>query len=351
MRRRTGFALFALLAAGSVLAGTAVLPPGAVLIDAGTAKPDAAQVAMAAGAVLARAAAGDADGAFAALRRIEDPLRFELTAARVVAALQEAPGAGAPALLAKLEGVPPRVFRRHEETAADWFLPVFDIAAKARSARLLLERRTRREAWLARLAADPKAALAAGAKHGEDPALVDAIAQASPALIARLVEAAAKADAALPSAAQAALAARSGDAHAWRLALRESRPLDVLPLFARVDTALGDAEARAWLQEAAAHPAYASAAAMAATRLAGTEALAALDSAEQGAEAAAVLAQRPDAIELAERALADPSASPTRLAHLVLMLRLIDDAAARARLQALRDDPRLPAAVRAELQR
>ena len=348
--RHWGWVLFCLLASAAS-AGTSVLPDGAVLIDAAAVKPDAAALAVDAGAVLAKAAAGDSDAAFAALQGIDDPLRFELTAARVVESLQAAPVPGGDALLAKLESIAPRVFLRHAETASDWFLPAFDVAGKARSARLLLARNARRDAWLARLAADPKAAIPQAAKKADSDALAAAIGRASPALLARLVDETAKADAALPSAAQTALAERSRDVRAWRLALAKSEPVDVLPLFAKAHTVLGDAQARAWLQDAASDPVYASAAAMALLALSDAAAYAALDDAGQGAEAAATLAQRPDVVTLADRLLADPAASPRRVANIALMLRLADSDEARARLQRLREDPRLPAHVRAELQR
>jgi hypothetical protein len=379
--RSTILAVAGWLACGMAWAGIGSLPAGAVLIDATTPKPAAAALAIDAGEILALAQANRAEAAFARLSAIDDPLRFELTAARVIERLQVQPGQGGPELLDRIAEVPVRVFMRQPETAAEWFVPVFDLPAKAASAQRMLVRAARRAHWIEALRSDPKSVVAYAKRrppaaektsppptqpaayfaHGEDESdpiasaqiatLAEAIRQAPPALVARLAEEIAAQKDALESPVQAALAARSADPRMWELALRDGEPVDVLPLFALAGSALGEAEARAWLRQAAAYPVYASTAAMAAMQLGGGDPMAALDSAERGAEAAAALARRPDAIELAERGLAEPAAAPTRLANLVLLLRLVDNEAARARLRALREDPRLPDAVRAELQR
>lgn len=443
MRRVIAIVLGCLWGAACI-AATATLPPGAVLIDAATPKPDAAALAVDAGAIVSRARGGDIDGAFAQLQAIDDPLRFELTAARVIEALPLSPSAPGYDLLARFEGVPPRVFRRHEETAADWFLPVFDLAAKARGRRDLAVTAGRAQQWLdafdedAMQAAKRASDLArAPATHGGPPlppgtlashapgdidvmraaklrALPEAIRRATPAQVARIADAVARRKAPLDSPAQAALARRSGDARMWTLALQHAAPVDVLPLFAQASASLGEKAARAWLADAARQPDYASAAALALARLeaagafpapdqsdtgdardprsagnAGDAADAgdagdagkagdaggaggavdadgvksaadaaspaalvdALDDPAHGAEAATVLADAPDALAIADRLIADASSGPTRLLNVALMLRLSGSDAARTRLDALRDDTRLPAHVRTELQR
>ena len=341
-------------------AGTRVLPPDAVLVDATTTKPDAARLAIAAGEVLARVDAGDAEGAFARLSAIADPVAFELAAARVVEALMARPRPAGERLLAKLEAIPVRVFHRHEETAADWFLPLVDVAARARSARRVIAANAARDAALAALTADPVATVVAAStsKRADDESMAAAIALLSQDKVDVLAAAVANRDATLASPPLVQLALRSAHAPVWMQALERAAPQDVLPLFAAVDTVLADADALAWLQAAAQDARYTSAAVMATGRLATTsrEASAALDAylgrTDTGPSAAAALALHAGPAFLADidRRLAK-TGDALRVQHLALALRLADTPAAEARLRALRDDPRLPAAAKAELQR
>lgn len=381
--RRTMVAMAWWLACGAAWAGVEKLPPGAVAIDAATPKPAAEAQAIEAGEIAALARAGQPDAAFARLSAIGDALRSELVATRVVDALQRQPGQGGSALLERLAASPVRVYMRQPETAADWFVPVFDVPAKARSAQGVIARAMRRDAWLEALAADPKSAVAHAKglsiaalrprKAGEslladtyvshpadepDPiavakiaTLADAIRHASPALVARIAEEVSAQKAVLPSPAQATLALRSADARMWALALRSGEAVDVLPLFKDAAANLGERDARAWLTQAAQRSDYRSAALLALAQLPQGDPYAGLDDPSTASEAAAALARAPDALAIVEQLLADPKATSTRVASLALTLRLIDTGPARARLHTLRDDPRLPAQVRTELQR
>jgi hypothetical protein len=381
--RRTMLAMMWWLACGIAWAGVERLPPGAIMIDAATPKPAAEALAIEAGGIAAMARAGQPDAAFARLSAIDGALRFELVATRVIDALQGQPGKGGLDLLGRLEAVPVRVYMRQPETAADWFVPVFDLPAKARSARGVIARARRRDAWLEALGTDPASAVAhakglssvsdAAGKTGvamprdtrvshpdeqPDPivaakitTLADAIGLATPALAARIADEVAAQKAALPSPAQAALAKRSADPRMWELALRHGEPVDVLPLFENAAATLGEDDARAWLAMAARRAEYRSVAALALGQLPQADPYAALDDPATASEAAVALARAPDAFAIVERLLADPKAPSSRVASLALALRLIDTEPARARLRALRDDPRLPASVRAELQR
>ena len=339
--------------AASAHAGTRVLPPGAVLVAPAAAKADPAKLAVDAGAVLERVARGDAAGAFAQLQAIDDPVAAELTAARVIDAVMQAPGGSGDRLLAALEGAPVRVFLRHEETAADWFVPLVDVAARAKSARRVIAANAARDRAVAMLSGD-----AASAPSIDPAVLPEAIAalpqKAADDLSARV----AGGDVAMPGPALAQLAARSARPPVWMTALQKAEPIDVLPLFALVDTRLPGADALDWLHAASKDPRYASAAVLATGRMA-KHSIAAfdqlafyLDRTDTGPSAAAAFAQDAGAsfVSDIDRLLAKTS-NPIRVQHLALALRLADTPEATRRLHALRDDPRLPAGVKAELQR
>ena len=336
----TGLMLFI----GAAISATATLPPGAVLIDGATAKSDSARLAIETATLLGRLERGDDAGALARLQKISDPLAFELTAARVIEGLSMT--SKGDALLAALETVPTRVFRRHEETMADWFMPAFDIAGQAKSLREMRARRQRAAALRADLLADPAAATK---RDGEWP---QAIAMLSPQEVERVAEAIVGQRAHADPGAVVALAARSKRADLWDLALDTGAPVDVMPLFRQVDAQLSPDAAKAWVTRAARDPRYASAAVLASARLPDDALHAWLDDATLGPSAAAALAQRDgDAFVGQVDALAGAKASGQRLRHVALALRLIGTPAALAKLQRLAQDPRLPAHVRTELQR
>jgi hypothetical protein len=346
------FLAFAMLASVAH-AGTGVLPPGAVLVDEATTKGDPARLAIAAGEVLARVEAGDAGAAFARLGVITDPLQYELTAARVIDALMTHPRKAGDALLARLEAVPVRVFRRHDETAADWFLPLVDVGARARSARRVIASNAARDAALAALAADPRSARSIDADT-----LALAVALLPPAKADVLAAVVACGDVALDSRPLAQLALRTANAAVWKLALDRGAAEHVLPLFAEVDARLPEVPALQWLQAASKDARYASAAVIATGRLASRSpaAAAALDDylgrADTGPSAAAVLASAagPGFLPDIRQRLAKAK-DPLRVQHLALALRLADTPEAATLLRTLQDDPRLSAAAKSELQR
>ena len=151
------------LAGAAVARALALLPANAVVVA-----PD--DLPIAASGVAKRAAddalrslgEGDDVAAWAALQSVPDPLAFELAAAELIAALQAGgESAAADRLLVRLADVPTRVFHRHAETAAHWYLPLFDVAARAKSAQALRARAQQREAWRSRFEADSSAALGA----------------------------------------------------------------------------------------------------------------------------------------------------------------------------------------------
>ncbi len=343
--------------AGSSWAGTSTLPPGAVLIGEGTAKTAPARLAIDAADIVGRVHRSDAQGAYARLAAIDDPLQFELTAARAIEALQAQPAGAVEAFLVLLEGVPVRVFRRHEETAADWFLPVFDIPGRAASARRVIARVQARDATLAVLRRDGASALSKSKSAQDSQAVADAIELAGDALVADLSSAALRGDVELSSAAWAALARRSSQGDVLGAVLKKAEPVDVLPLFEQLPKRLPDDVALAWLREAGGDPRYASAAVMAMGTLAAKSDAALrelekrLDRPDTGASAAAALARvdRPDRLAQIDRLVANTD-SPAALTNLALALRLDGSDAALKRLESLRSHPHLPAAAKAELQ-
>jgi hypothetical protein len=341
------------LAATAAQAGTRVLPPGAVLFDSATPKADTARIALATGEIVARVEAGDPDGAVARLQAIEGALQFELTAARVIEALQAQPRKSGDRFLAALEQTPVRVFHRHDETAADWFLPLIDVAARAKSARRVIDANAARDRAVSALLADPATA---GSLDAQAVAAAIAVLPApkADALAARV----AHGDLVLAGRPLVQLALRTSRTPVWMQALEQADEVDVLPLFATVDSILPGADALDWLQRAAKDGRYKSAAVMAVGRMATHSILAsrALDAylgrADTGASAAAALVEHGSAnfVDDIERRLA-ATRDPVRVQHLALALRLADTPDARKRLHALEDDPRLSASAKAELQR
>lgn len=344
-----------LCAAASAPAATGTLPPDAVLVDA-VQTPGADAHAAALDATLA--AGGDGAGAavIQALEAIADPLRREATAARLLDRLQRR-GAVVPGVLLDALGAwPVRVWRRHDETAADWFVPVFDLPGRAQSVRMLQAREREVDALLATLARKQAGDVSRTLAQAAPQIAALAVASASPAVFDTLRAGAKTGAAAWPSPVLAAFARRAADADTFVQALDAGEPVDVLPLFAETLPALPRAEARAVLREALARPAYASAAAFALVRRSDPDDAAdallrsTLATRPGGAAVAAALAQAPDALARIDALLGAASDAVT-LGHLALALRLRGGPEAEARLHALRGDARLSAAVRAELQR
>lgn len=354
MRRRLSPLVGALFVAGFAVAQTDRLPPGAVLIEAGSVRAVAVDAKSA--ILEARLAAGAVDEVVAMLAAIPDPFERESRAARLLDRLQGSGTDAPPAMLDALERTPVLVYRRHEETAADWFVPVYDIPAKVQSLRRLQVQRHAVAALRTRLQGkDADAALTALAA-AEPRVAALAVESASDAAVMRLAKLGKHSTTQLPSAALAALAQRTRDPADLLRALDRGAPLDVLPLFESTLPKLVPDDALRVLREALARPDYASVAAFALVALAPRDADAAvllekaLDAPATGASIAAALAQSPDGLARIDALLASAT-QPATLRHLALALRLDGSAQALERLDRLRADPRLPATARMELQR
>ncbi len=362
MKLRLSVCIACMLWAASATAGTATLPSGAVLVEpehwnepAGRAQADAAIVLQ----ILAR------QGAAAANARIEswsDPTRFELAAVIVIETLQAQPStspastAATTEFLSTLERTPIRLYQRHEETAADWFLPVFNIPARAASARRLLAFAQDRDALVARLQSDPRKAFEDTADSAQ--LLAASIERVAPTTVDRITALALAEDITMPSPAWAALARRKPEPAILLATLQHAEALDVLPLIEELPPKLTPSVALDWLQQAASMPAYASSAVLGLGTLASRSPAAETALAKYlgdpvtGASAAAALARlaRPDRLERID-ALLSKARTAAVVTDLALALRLEGSDAALQRLQRLASDPRLPAAAKAELQR
>jgi hypothetical protein len=332
------------------------LPPGARLVDDAAAAPDAARVAADAAPVLAAVRRGEGDAAVRLLRALDDPWRFEAAASLAIEQMQiQAPSAAAEQLLAALAREPVRLYRRHDETAGDWFVPLYDIPKRAASARTLLARIAARDALLPALRAGKAVALA-GTK---DPAVLAAALEALTPVEAKMLAAAALSQpAVVPPSAWSLLARKAPTPALLDMALQRAPEAEFLPLLQELPQRIEAGQALDWLDRAAARPAYLSAVAAALGRLAPRSAaaeaklIALLGDAQAGPSAAAALARLdvPDRVGRIDAALAKAS-DPSVVARLALALRLEGSPAANERLRRLQGDPRLPDATRQELQR
>jgi hypothetical protein len=351
--------LLGLLLAASAASHAALdtLPAGAVLIDPHAAAVDRAAVDALANASLSAIARGDVDAALMALRDPSDAVLAELAAARVIDALQAQPGTRATerALIA-LRDFPTRVFRRHEETTADWFVPLVDVAGKA-DALLRMQQLSRdRDRLLLALQGDAAAAIVSTTKDAR--VLVAAIDAAPEHVLDRVAAAALSAPVSMPSPAWSALARRRPDQPILDAALRFAQPVDLLPLFEQLPARLPTDRAVAWLKRASESDAIGSAALLALGELAATSS-AALDEldkhigrADTGASAAFALARLPATLRGPHiDALIDKATTPAQFSDLALALRLDHSDAARERLARLADDPRIGASLAKELRR
>lgn len=343
----------------AVGAGVTRIPAGASLVQPEALRINAAQVAADAAPVLASLARGDAARALALLRALPDAASFESTASHVIEQLQQRPATPATdVLLEALANEPIRLYQRHDETAGNWFVPVFDVPGRAQSARRLHARVLERDRLLPKLRQGDVRPLSVGAS---DPAaLVAALELLTPTEAARLVARARPKGAALAPGAWSALARRAPEPDTLDAVLQFERPAEALALLQQLSGSLPPETTLAWLERALGYADYRSASVAAIGREAARsplalqklgELLGAAD-ATTGASAAAALAQLPAALRLAEydRVLAK-SRDPKVLARIALALRLDDSPPARERLQRLSDDPRLSETVRKELQR
>lgn len=344
-----------LASAVPAVAGTSKLPVGAVLMESESQPRSAAKAATLSMQALRALANGDAEAALQALRAESDPIARESAAVRVIEAIQaRGPSEDSDQVLAALEQEPVLVFSRHEETAADWFLPVFNVPAQAASTRELFAAQQRRDALKLALERDPQVANASA----DAATLAGAIMALSPEAIRGLRTAALRTDLTLPSPAWTALARRSPDSELLEAVLRQAEPLDVLPLMQELSATLAPKDALVWLEKSTRDPELASASVMAigslVPRLPQAETVLAkhLGSPITGASAAAALAQLPAPERLKRiEAWIDRSDEPLALQHLALALRLEGSPAAQKRLQQLANDERLGESLRRELQR
>lgn len=295
--------------------------------------------------------------AIALLAAEADPLVFERAADRLIERLRaQPPSTAGGALLDWLATRPARVFQRHDETAADWFVPLFDPASRARGTQAIWQHATERAHWQQRLAQDPGAALA---ELGEaEPASVWRAAEAIAGLTAGQHAALRKAlDGASPVALWLASARRQPDPLAYAAVLRRGDEAQQLELVAAAATALPPEAALRFLETASRQATLASASIVALAALAPRHPPALqrieawLADPQQGASAAAALARMPssDRVQRIEALLDDADA--TKATHLALALRLEGSADAQAVLRRWAEDPRLPERLRRELQR
>jgi hypothetical protein len=362
MKLSVGHFITALVASflllGNIAAARDRLPADAVLLEQLPAE------SLQAGAKLALdldrlLQAGQADAARARLIAEADPVIAEAAADALIERLRRAaPSRAGSELLQWLAGQPDRLFRRHEETAADWFVPWFAVARRADGTLEAWRRDQERENWHRRLAEDPAAAIEALAADTPDQQqrAAEAALELSDAEIGRLLDAARVAPERLSADLWAAIGERSGDPQAAAEVLARGSQVQQLALIAAVPRRLPPAQAQALLERAGHQPALASAATLALAALAASHPPAAdllahrLDDPELGPSAAAALARMPGADRVA-RIDAMLGAEPTALRsrHLVLALRLEGSPQAGALLQRWASDPRLPTALQREL--
>lgn len=341
------------------VAGVERIPADASLVEPESLHLDAAEAAADAMPPLAAVARGDATQAYALLRGLPGAARFEAAAIQVIEQLQQQPAsASADALLEALSREPVRLYRRHDETAGDWFVPVFDVPGRAQSARIWLARVLERDRQLPKLRRGDTQPLVAG--RSDPAALVAALELLTTAEARRLAARARHDGDTLVPGAWSALARRSPEADTLEAVLRYEHPAETLALLQRLPADLPAEAAFAWLDRALGFADYRSAAVAGIGREAARSPLAerkliellGAEDAVTGASAAAALAQLPTELRLAQydRVLAK-SRDPELLARIALALRLDDTPPARERLQRLKNDPRLSDTVRAELQR
>jgi hypothetical protein len=339
-----------------VAAATGVLPRDAVLINVQDWSTPMQRGQTDLERVQAKLAAGDAAAAYALMQGWQDPERFEVAAVLVIRRLSEQPlDKAGRALLERLAQEPVRLYRRHEETAADWFVPLFDVGAQAASLLKLTDFQGDRDRLIDAIARDPGAALAA---LPDAPALVAAAFEAMPLAMLDQVAMFVLADGVgLPSPAWTMLAQRLPRQDLLNAALVHADPVDLLPLIATIAAQSSSKSNVAWLERAATHAPLASAAVLALGRMAPSspEAYEALlkhlGRDTTGASAATALARWPaaDRVERIETLIGKASDSAV-LADLALALRLEGSERALRRLEVLGRDPRLPESARSELQ-
>jgi hypothetical protein len=342
-----------------VSAGVREVPPGARLIAPDHPAPEPARVAGELAGVRAALARGEVASALARLHAIGDAVEREATAVAAIDELQTLPPtAASDEFLAKLAQEPVRLYRRHEETAGDWFLPLYDVPGRAASARRVLALLGARDRLLPALRAGEIAPLLD--KANDAAVLSAAIERLSPAEADRLVQRVAREGRGISGPAWAALAWRAPSPQALDAVLDRIPPELALPLLQQLPARLEKGRALPWLERALERSEYRSAAVAAIGGLAAhdpqaearlVELLGSADP-ELGTSAAAAMARLdvPDRLARIDTLLATRKDRAV-LARLALALRLEDSPGARDRLAKLAHDERLPADLRKELQR
>lgn len=331
--------LLALACTGTALAQGTRLAAGQVLWNAETAGADERMAAEAlADAVLGDLHSGRPEAAVARLQASgEQPLRQHWALHEVLKALESAgPQPAAEAVLAFAAAQPVRVLRQHEETAAAFFLPMFDPAAAAADVRRAWAIEAQRERFrdlMGKAAVLPDPGEDAIAEAG----LLGAIDDLPEAQVARLAAVMAKRP--LRPAVALALARRSGDGELAARLLTDADAALRLAAFDQVLPRLPAPERVKWLQRLEADAALASAATLALLPelIAGGDIGAILQRLADpalGPTAAAALAGHADALRWIDQ-LWTQSTAVSQRRMLLLALTLHDSDAARARRQVL----------------
>lgn len=226
------------------------LPADAVIWDGqSTAAMPAKRSSQLGAAVRAALLAGKGEDATVLIASEPSPLVREWVAMQQLEALQAGPPlAAAGALLDWAEAQPIRVFRQHDETAAPAFLPMFDIAQRARDLRRLWAQRGERERWAERLARAPDSAIAGlpGRDREAQARAAEAVELLDSAGFDALSSAARAAPAAVPAALWQAMAIRRPTADWLQRALDSGDAAERLKTIA-LAARLPDAEAEAVL--------------------------------------------------------------------------------------------------------
>lgn len=354
-----------LLLAALACAPAAALPPSE--LPTGSVTVDAAQLRAAAGdartlssrwSAWLDAGAYDALSAAIAAARRDDPA----TVLALRALLPDLAGRGhddaaARSVLTQLAQWPALVWRRHEETRADWFQPLFDPGAAARFSLDRIERADTVARWRDAFRRDAAGALDAALSQPRQAELAAAAIASldAPAMKSLLRAPALKSASTLPGPVAVALARRDPTPARFDAALRTASAEQALALLADTPALLPAEQSRAWLASKVHDRSFGSAAVIAFVRSAASD--------DDDVDATLRSWLRDPALApsvagaLARGGLApierllDGADDATTLQHLALALRLHGSDAARALLRVLASDPRLPGHVRAELSR
>lgn len=286
----------------------------------------------------------------------QDPVLHEWLVATVLQKLRVAPPLPPlEPMLAALVATPARIYRQHPETAAAYYLPVFEPDRMAAGTQETWRRETLAREWLGRLASDPLA-FGAAAQAPDAPALVRAVELADARALARLSASLPPQGFAATPGFWATLASRTRDPAHFGLAFRLEGQAVALALLQRVPAILSRDDAKAQLETLLENDALGSAALSTLAAIsAGDPAFAPrlfamLADEGLGATAAAALARTQGAksIDAAAQRLRNAKGA-TEQRNLLLYLRLVGSAAAMANAKGAAGLPHLDPALRAEL--